>query len=628
MDVGKLFKLPSLPSSAVNKRKAGLPADMAPVLGDEVPKRARIGDGDHDTDADADDAHYDAVHSVVDVDANYDGVDNEGDGGDDVYGDDDDEEGRFFGSGLTDEQQQILKIMNEDSDASERRPEEQLADVRRQLLQFEKTIAKNQEMRLKYPDAPDRFIASEADLDADIRGLAALTSNCALFYPELVKLGAAELAGLLAHENVDISGAVVSVLEELTDEDVLDGEKQDEDSPGSRALAALAQVLLEHQVLELLVSNLARFNDILPEGDAQPPPNFESDVHGVYHTLGVIENLVSLDDGIAKRLVSDTPLISWLLNRMRARGFDQNKAYAGELLSIVLQSARDDVAVRLGEAGGIDTLLVVLSRYRRRHHLDAEETEYVENCFSTLAGALLADENKGRFLQDEGVELMLLVLRERPVGGLRALQVLDHALGGGGGAPLCERLVDAGGLGVLFATFMERGKRAPGVNELEHIFGIIASLLHGLPSDSAHRLRVLAKFVEQDYAKTKRLLELRAATHVRVGAVEKSIAEERRILDAEGVDAQDEEELFYLRRLEGGAFSLQLIDYILAWLIMEDDDAAACIRSTLGAASMSVDAVVETLVEYESNASNDGGVPLKDILGALIAYIKETMKNS
>jgi hypothetical protein len=29
--------------------------------------------------------------------------------------------------------------------------------------------------------------------------------------------------------------------------------------------------------------------------------------------------------------------------------------------------------------------------------------------------------------------------------------------------------------------------------------------------------------------------------------------------------------MFYLRRLEGGLFTLQMIDFILAWLIMEDD---------------------------------------------------------
>lgn len=481
-------------------------------------------------------------------------------------------------------------------------------------------------MRLKFPEAPDRcvtadsFLASEADLDAEVRGLAALTSNCALFYPELVKLGAAELVGLLAHENVDISGAVVSVLEELTDEDVLDGEAQDEDTPAPRALAALAAVLLEHQVLELLVSNLARFNDILPQS-GEVPPNYDSDVHGVYHTLGVLENLVSLEESVAERLVRDTPLLTWLLGRMRAPGFDQNMAYAGELLSILLQGTRDSAPAALGDAGGVDTLLVVLARYRRRHHLDPEETEFVENCYSALAAALLADENKARFLGDEGVELMVLVLRERPTGSFRALQVLDHALGGAAGAPLCERLVDAGGLGVVFSAFMERGRRGPGPAEFEHIFGIVASLLHGLPSESAHRVRVLAKFVEHDCAKTRRLLELRGATARRVAGVEAHIAEERRILDAEGVEAADEEELFYLRRLEGGAFAMQLIDYILAWLVMEDDDAAALIRTELERGGASLRAVAQTLAESEKNVS-ETGVPLREILAALREYVE------
>ena len=34
---------------------------------------------------------------------------------------------------------------------------------------------------------------------------------------------------------------------------------------------------------------------------------------------------------------------------------------------------------------------------------------------------------------------------------------------------------------------------------------------------------------------------------------------------------QEEEDLWYLRRLDGGLFTLQTVDYILAWIIMEDD---------------------------------------------------------
>lgn len=36
------------------------------------------------------------------------------------------------------------------------------------------------------------------------------------------------------------------------------------------------------------------------------------------------------------------------------------------------------------------------------------------------------------------------------------------------------------------------------------------------------------------------------------------------------IDPQDED-LFYFRRLDGGLFTLQTLDYILGWVAMEDD---------------------------------------------------------
>jgi len=41
---------------------------------------------------------------------------------------------------------------------------------------------------------------------------------------------------------------------------------------------------------------------------------------------------------------------------------------------------------------------------------------------------------------------------------------------------------------------------------------------------------------------------------------------------AEGEKPGEEEEaLWYLRRLDGGLFTLQTVDYVLAWSTMEDD---------------------------------------------------------
>ena len=44
---------------------------------------------------------------------------------------------------------------------------------------------------------------------------------------------------------------------------------------------------------------------------------------------------------------------------------------------------------------------------------------------------------------------------------------------------------------------------------------------------------------------------------------------------------EDEEALWYLRRLDGGLFTLQTVDYILAWSTMEDDGVGHACTQTL-----------------------------------------------
>jgi len=48
-------------------------------------------------------------------------------------------------------------------------------------------------------------------------------------------------------------------------------------------------------------------------------------------------------------------------------------------------------------------------------------------------------------------------------------------------------------------------------------------------------------------------------------------AEKEALLKAgEGIGGE-EEDAWYLRRLDGGLYTLQTVDYILAWTLMEDD---------------------------------------------------------
>ena len=286
-----------------------------------------------------------------------------------------------------------------------------LSEMRRQLLQFERAINKNQEMRLKSPNEPHRFIESEVDLNAELRGLAVLTAHVAVLYPEFLKLGMVRsVVGLLTHDNADIAAAAISVLEELTDEDVLDGDA--DAAAGAAAMQSLVDALCAEQAPELLVSNLSRFHDTPPAADdVAALENYESDMQAVYHTLGVLENIVTLRPALAETLCTTTSLLSWLLQRMqRKTRFDQNMGYAGELLAILLQDSEVNRKT-FGTQNGLDGLLQVLAVYRRRDPVDDEETEFSENVVDALCSALLVDENRPRFVEAEGVELMVILLR-------------------------------------------------------------------------------------------------------------------------------------------------------------------------------------------------------------------------
>lgn len=51
-------------------------------------------------------------------------------------------------------------------------------------------------------------------------------------------------------------------------------------------------------------------------------------------------------------------------------------------------------------------------------------------------------------------------------------------------------------------------------------------------------------------------------------------------------DATELETAWYLRRLDGGLFTLQTVDYILAWIIMEDD--GVCVLHRLGSSKSNI----------------------------------------
>lgn len=120
-------------------------------------------------------------------------------------------------------------------------------------------------------------------------------------------------------------------------------------------------------------------------------------------------------------------MLAWLLNRIQTKTHDENRGYATELLSILLQDNPKN-RLEFGQRDGAEVLLKTLSvsfrtfpftarvwnflqQYRRRDPVDADETEFMDNLFDSLCSALNEPPVKSLFLSAEGPDLMVLMMR-------------------------------------------------------------------------------------------------------------------------------------------------------------------------------------------------------------------------
>ncbi|KAI6119300.1 Catenin-beta-like protein [Pisolithus croceorrhizus] len=544
MDVDKLFRVPKLPVGV--KRK--LPDNPTP----EMLKKMRPDPLDQmDLDGDSHSTALPKRRVTVEDETEDDQDSSFAPGGDADYFAEEDEEGRFYGGGLTSQQKEILTIFERaEGEGVQDEPEEiALPSIRRTLARFERAVNKNQDQRSKYPDDPAKFIDSEADLDSAIKSLLPLAQSPVLAYPEIIRSGAlALLIGLLSHENVDIVIDAVELFNELTDEDV--GNEGEDDAEETQAtLKVLIEALVDHSILELLVDNLSRLNEA-EESDRQGP-------------IGVFENVLGFNPDLSEKLVSQTKIMNWLLERILWKVHDENPSANRE---------------ELGKKDGVETYAkslvgVILSM--------PDEAEFMENLFDALCSALSEPQIKSLFLASEGVDLMLLMMKEKLQSKSRSIKVLDYAMSGPAGSEVCSTFVEVLGLKTIFSAFMGlthslRPRRNKSVSagtqateDIPHILGIISSLFTNLPSDF------------NEYEKVDKLLEVREHVSNRLKQVDAEIEAQKKDLLVDGTFEPEHEDLWYLRRLDGGLFTLQTVDYVLAWIAMEDDGARSHLAKML-----------------------------------------------
>ncbi|CAG9854745.1 unnamed protein product [Phyllotreta striolata] len=480
------------------------------------------------------------------------------------------------------ERAEILKFVETEQTQGEVIDETALKKI---ILNFEKRSLKNREMRIKFPDSPEKFMDSEVELHEILQEMRVL-ATAPDYYPLLVKLQVIpSLLELLSHDNTDVAVATVELLQELTDVDILN-----ESEEGTEALI---ESLLEHQVIALLVQNLDRLDESVKE---------EAD--GVHNTLSIIENLTELSSEIVNE-ANKQGLLAWLLKRLKLKApFDANKLYVSEILSILLQDNEKN-RLTLGEMDGIDTLLQQLAFYKRHDPNSVEEHEYMENLFNCLCSSLMIVPNRDRFLKGEGLQLMNLMLREKKTSRNGSLKVLDYAMSGPHGKDNCNKFVDILGLRTIFPLFMKtpkknRRKVLSTEEHEEHVCSIIASMLRNCRG--SQRQRLISKFTENDNEKVDRLLELHFKYLEKVAALES-------VQDGQ----EEEEDSSYLRRLEGGLFTLQLVDYIIVEVCAAGPAAVKQrVMHMLNLRGASLKTIKHIMREYAGNLGEEGDKEWRD----------------
>ncbi|KAJ2706394.1 hypothetical protein FB645_001666 [Coemansia sp. IMI 203386] len=599
MDINDIFK-ETVSSTTLNVGKGKRKLGDAPSLS-RLKERGYVVENE---DGDSANASKRAKTDTSDIDANADSID------------DDDEGGRFFSDGLSTKQKGVLQWVDNAEDVEESLDK---AAVQRLVSRMERAMSRNTEERIRHAQSPLDFAESEADLDEALRALAPLANDVLLLHV-LDDLDAIPtLVELLAHENEDISLDVVDFVNELTAMDAWsqNGESQEE----RQAVVRFVKALQRNEFFEALGEILRRLDE-----NTQSEYN-QDDASGVAKALDIVDNLTTLDPGLARSAATSMKLLDWLQMRIAkdSQGtvsVDANQQYAAEITAVLLQTS-PETCLAAADSLLVEALLKRLSKYRKRTPEDAAEIEFVENIVDAICVLVSTRKGKKAFEMLEGVELLVLMQKQQGICRLLSLKILDYAL-----SPpnvlyeeeeeeeqrndanfnyvstqkdIAKRYIDNVGLKYLFYVLTRRGKGS--VKKLykdypesdERAVSCISWLFRLTERDTPLHWRIMAKFVSTPADETSwklhidRLVELNIQYH-------ESLRETEDRINNDDDDGDDNEEK-YLTRQEAGLYSLQMSDIVIAFVAM-DKSARLRVEQRLRRKGRTLDDVAKELAEY------------------------------
>ncbi|CAD8066864.1 unnamed protein product [Paramecium sonneborni] len=408
--------------------------------------------------------------------------------------------------------------------------------LREMIGQLENNYKLNSDLRMRYPNQPDKFIDSEVDLDEDLRKLLILPAYPKL-YPIFYNSNALQIViHLLQHNNQSISNDVIQFLKELV---TPDGDVE------PKIIIELYNCLIKNYFIESLGELILRNDEKTQE-----------EVNLLHDCFEVIENMVDIKSSICKEIGFRSKIIQYLIKRVEdnSQTLDDNRLYASELLVILTQQTKENLEI-IGRSGGIESLLMVLNQYKKKDPETAEEKEILNNVYDLLTLLLIHEENQDYFQTYEGLQLMIKIIQGKTSSSIRAYSLILLAINNH--KENCQKLIQIGGLSIIFPILERKGLKHKDQNkqfEIDETSVQIIKQLLRRNSDLTLKQRIIDKSVEK-------LESLKKLRNEYVNIIP--------LIDPEEYDELDEKQLqkIYFDLLGKGLIVIESIDIILLELL-------------------------------------------------------------
>lgn len=388
---------------------------------------------------------------------------------------------------------------------------------------------------------------SETRLHELVKQISNITLAELPLYNDFTRLCGEYLLQIISHPNSDIINQFISVFNDLIDHEY----EQDQHS--------LLEFLRDQNILEFLFGYLKRLH---AEDEEEESKDVQITILNIFNELTNYE-----DEALRTQLVEFDKLTEFLNDTIRqsVTTIDQI-AYSHELITDYLFKIVDWNKLRFVTKHNyaIEIFLVQLSHFATLQPEEGSTQEnFIESIISIICMILIVKEGRSKFLQNEGFELLLILIKNGDWGFKTFVKISNYlieSINDTNNVELSISIIDSNFfLNNVFKILKLNHKDR---DEIYQILKILVKLIIFLPFNSDQRIRLINKLINKNFKSLNVILKIESKYDQNISKL------------SDKNSSPDEYYSFddhYLEKIENGLDILQQISIFKSWLLIEDE---------------------------------------------------------